>query len=54
MSTTRSASSNRASKFRCRSHLAVDLESPEDAFQKWGQAAEFKETKEFMEVDLNQ
>jgi len=54
MSTTRSESSNRASKFRCRSLLAVGLESPEDAFQKWGQAAEFKVTKEFMEVDLNQ
>jgi len=54
MSTTRSESCNRASKFRCRSHLAEDLELPEDAFQKWGQAAEFKEIKESMEADLNQ
>jgi hypothetical protein len=53
MITTRSASSNRASRFRCRSHLAADLELPEDAFQKWDQAAEFKEIKVFMEVYLS-
>ena len=54
MTTTRSGSSNRASKFRCRLHLAAGLESPEDAFQKWGQAAEFKEIKVFMVADLSQ